>query len=356
MSRSLRLDGLLTALWLVGLSTPAWALGGPTSRPDTTPPVVESPVGAVPAAVSASETATVSDTTPAPEAAPPVVESPPSPPPPNPALEHGHQARRERARDRAFEQTEDTLTPMTPDQLHSLIRSLEITEAVAADQRPPEAVMSAEALNLNATRPPVVRVAQGFGTSIVFTDRTGAIWPITAYQGFNDKLFAVSASTTSGHKDDLPTILVVQPVAGAGAGNLVVTLKALPTPVVLSLALGQKTIDARKEFKLPLAGPNAATAYHAASPTGIDAALLNVLNGLPPSAAAIRVQIGGVEPDAMAWRDGDALYLRTVAELYSPEYRQRASQPSGLHAYQLPDVPVLLMSFNGQMTEALVKE
>lgn len=352
MGRSSRLDGLLTALLsiLLGVTTPAWALGGPTSRPpaapapNAAPPVVESPP-----TVPESETA--------PDAAPPVVESPPSPPPPpNPALEHGHQARREQARDRAFEQTEDTLTPMTPDQLHSLIRSLEITEAVAADQRPPEAVMSAEALNLNATRPPVVRVAQGFGTSIVFTDRTGAIWPITAYQGFNDKLFAVSASTTSGDKDDLPTLLVVQPVAGAGAGNLVVTLKALHTPVVLSLALGQKTIDARKEFKLPLAGPNAATEYHAASPTGIDAALLNVLNGLPPSAAAIRVQIGGVEPDAMAWRDGDALYLRTVAELYSPEYRQRASQPSGLHAYQLPDVPVLLVSFNGQMTEALVKE
>ena len=135
-----------------------------------------------------------------------------------------------------------------------------------------------------------------------------------------------------------------------------VTLKALQTPVVLNLALGQKTIDARKELKLPLAGPNAATEYHAASPTGIDAALLNVLNGLPPTATAHRVQIEGVESDAMAWREGDALYLRTVAELYSPEYRQRASQPSGLHAYQLPDVPVLLMSFNGQMTEALVKE
>ncbi|NMQ21374.1 hypothetical protein E4P82_20505 [Candidatus Competibacter phosphatis] len=33
MSRSLRLDGLLTALWLVGLSTPAWALGGADLAP-----------------------------------------------------------------------------------------------------------------------------------------------------------------------------------------------------------------------------------------------------------------------------------------------------------------------------------
>ena len=322
-------------------------MGGPNPRlpavPDAAPPVVESP-----STVPEPETARV------PDAAPPVVESPP--PPPNPPVERGHQARRERARDRAFEQTEDTITPMTPDQLQSLMQSLEITEAVASDSRPPEAVMTAEALNLSATRPPVVRVAQGFGTSIVFTDRTGAIWPITAYQGFNDKLFAVSASTTSGNKDDLPTILVVQPVASAGTGNLVVTLQDLQTPVVLNLALGQKTIDARKEFKLPRAGPNAATEYHAASPTGIDAALLNVLNGLPPSASATRVQMSGVEPDAIAWRDGDALYLRTVAELYSPEYRQRANHPSGLHAYQLPDVPVLLVSFDGTMTEVMVKE
>ena len=154
----------------------------------------------------------------------------------------------------------------------------------------------------------------------------------------------MSASTTSGHKDDLPTILVVQPVRRAGRRQPGRDAQGPATPVVLSLALGQKTIDARKEFKLPWPGPNAATAYHAASPTGIDAALLDVLNGLPPSAAAIRVQIGGVEPDAMAWRDGDALYLRTVAgTVQPPKYRQQASQPSGLHAYQLPDVPVLLM-------------
>lgn len=353
MRRSSSLYGFLSVM-LLGVSTTAWALGGPSSRPstpDAAPPSVASPSAAPAPEI---ETETTPDVEPSAMESPPSVASPL--PPANPAAEHGHQARRERARERAFEQTEDTIMPMTPDQLRSLMQSLETTEAVASDQRPPEAVMSAEALNLSAARPPVVRVAQGFGTSILFTDRTGAIWPITAYQGFNDKLFAVSASTTTGNKDDLPSILVVQPIASAGTGNLVVTLKALQTPVVLNLALGQKTIDARKEFKLPLAGPNAATEYHAASPTGIDAALLNVLNGLPPTATAHRVQIEGVESDAMAWREGDALYLRTVAELYSPEYRQRASQPSGLHAYQLPDVPVLLMSFNGQMTEALVKE
>jgi len=278
------------------------------------------------------------------------------PPPVQPPPGAGHQARRERARERAFERTEDAAMPMTPEQLGALIQSLSITEAVSSSQSPPEAVMTAEAMDLNAARPPVVRVGQGFGTSLLFTDRTGKIWPITAYQGFNKGLFDVSASTTSGDKDDLPTVLVVQPVASRGAGNLVVTLKGLETPVVLTLALGQRTVDARKEYRLPLPGPNAAPEYRAARPGGIGADLLNVLNGLPPSAAAVRVPIGGVEPEAMAWRDGDALYLRTVAEVYSPEYDQRASHPSGLRAYRLPDVPVLLVSFNGHLTELTLKE
>ena len=311
------------------------------------------------ASLAASSALAPSAAAPPPEPRPPAAggSSATVPPPPvRPAPGAGHQARRERARERAFERTEDAVMPMTPEQLEALIQSLETTEAVSSSQSPPEAVMTAEALNLNAARPPVVRVGQGFGTSLLFTDRTGKIWPITAYQGFNKGLFDVSASTTSGDKDDLPTVLVVQPVASRGAGNLVVTLKGLATPVVLTLALGQRTVDARKEYKLPLPGPNAAPEYRAASPSGVGGDLLNVLNGLPPSAAATRVPIGGVEPEAMAWRDGDALYVRTVAEVYSPEYSERASHPSGLRAYRLPDVPVLLVSFNGHLTELTLKE
>lgn len=276
--------------------------------------------------------------------------------PPAVASEHGHQVKRERARERAFEQTEDETLPMTPEQLQSLIQSLETTEAVSSSHQPPELVMSAESLDLTSHRPPVLRVVQGYGTSIVFTDRTGKVWPMTAYQGFNDQLFKVEGSTVTGSKEDLPTVLTVQPIASRGAGNLVVTLKGLETPVVLMLALGQKTVDARKEYKLPLAGPNAAPEYHAASPGGIETALLNVLNGLPPTAAAVPVAVSGVEPEAMAWRVDKALYLRTVAEVYSPEYSQRTSHPSGLHAYKLPDVPVLLVSYNGNLTELTTKD
>ena len=119
MGRSSHLDGL-TAL-LVGLSPGhhhGMALGA--DLPDTHTDAVTAH-RRVAAAVSACRETV-------PNAAPPAVESPPSPPPPpiqrlNTAIGLAVSGRGiERSK-----QTEDTLTPMTPDQLHSLIRSLEIT-------------------------------------------------------------------------------------------------------------------------------------------------------------------------------------------------------------------------------------
>lgn len=272
------------------------------------------------------------------------------------AVELGRQARREQARERAFETTEDALAPMTPEQLQSLIQSLETTEAISSSHHPPEQAMTTEALDLNAPRPPVLRVGEGFGSSVVFVDRTGKIWPITAQQGFNKNLIAVEASTVTGDKSDLPTVLTVQAKASAGASNLIVILKDLETPVVISLVLGQKTIDSRKAYKLPFPGPNASPEYHPSSPNGVGSDILNVLNGLPPVASATRVQISGGDPDAMAWRAGDHLYLRTVAEVYSPEPIDQSRHPSGLRAYKLSDVPVHLVSFNGNMIEITTKE
>lgn len=346
--QALRVRALVLILSSSGLAGPVRAApppaapAAPPSNPAPAPSDAPAPEGAVAGGASGRVAAPVT--------APSTVR------PAQPSAAPARQARREQAREEGFEAMEDQALPMTAGQLQTLIQSLETIEAVSAIHREPETVMGAAPLQLDASRPPVVRVGQGYGTSILFTDRTGKAWPITAYQGFNESLFVVSASTTTGNKEDLPSVLVVQPVASRGAGNLVVTLKGLETPVVLTLVLGQKTVDARKEFKLPLAGPNAAVEYHAVSPAGIETALLNVLNGLPPVASAKRIAIRGAEPEAMAWRTDDALYLRTVAEIYSPEYGQRASNPSGLRAYKLPDVPVLLASFNGNLTEIVTEE
>jgi intracellular multiplication protein IcmK len=174
---------------------------------------------------------------------------------------------------------------------------------------------------------------------------------MTAYQGFNTNLFVVAAHAVSGHPEDLPTVLVIQPTARYGAGNVLVALQGLETPIVLTVVLGQTQVDVRKEFKLRLAGPRAAPEYAPPAPAPVDRTLIDVLNGLPPQPDAQPVNLAGVEPDARAWRVGDYTYLRTLAEIYSPAYEDRASSPSGLHAYKLRTVPVLLASHRGQMVE-----
>lgn len=268
----------------------------------------------------------------------------------------GARAERERQRAQAHERVLDLLMPMNPEQIKTVIQSLETQERLASEPaRPlPEAVMEAEPLDLTARTPPVIRATPGYGASVVFTDRTGRAWPMTAYQGFNANLFVVAAHAVSGDPEDLPTVLVIQPTARYGAGNVLVALQGLETPIVLTVVLGQTQADVRKEFKLRLAGPRAAPEYAPPAPAPVDRALIDVLNGLPPQSDAQPVNLAGAEPDARAWQVGDYTYLRTLAEIYSPAYEDRASSPSGLHAYKLRTVPVLLASHRGQMVEIRV--
>ncbi len=265
----------------------------------------------------------------------------------------GALAERERQRAQAHERVLDLLMPMNPEQIQTVIQSLETHERLASEPpRPlPETIMEVEPLDLTHRTPPVIRATPGYGASVVFTDRTGRAWPMTAYQGFNANLFVVAAHAVSGHPEDLPTVLVIQPTARYGAGNVLVALQGLETPIVLTVVLGQTQVDVRKEFKLRLAGPRAAPEYAPPAPAPVDRALIDVLNGLPPQPDAQPVNLAGVEPDARAWRVGDYTYLRTLAEIYSPAYEDRASSPSGLHAYKLRTVPVLLASHRGQMVE-----
>ena len=252
----------------------------------------------------------------------------------------------------------ELLMPLQPQQIEQIIQSLDVNERVSSSPAspPPAPVMDVEALSLDVRTPPVVRVAQGYGASIVFTDSTGQSWPMTAFQGFNDQLFVLRANSISGDPQDLPTVLTIQPTAPYGMGNALVTLKGLATPIVLTVSLGQAEVDVRKEFRLALPGPNAVPSYTAPLPARAEPALLNVLNGLPPQASAQPVTLQGVEPEARAWAVGSHYYIRTRADIYSPAYEQRSSSSTGMHAYKVRKTPVILASFQGAMTELLLEE
>ena len=271
----------------------------------------------------------------------------------------GQYAAKERVKHGEYQRVLELLMPLQAQQIEQIIQSLDVNERLssAPASPPPAPIMAVEALKLDARTPPVVRVAQGYGASIVFTDSTGKAWPMTAFQGFNDQLFVLRANSISGDPQDLPTVLTIQPTAPYGMGNALVTLKGLETPIVLTISLGQSEVDVRKEFRLAKPGPNARPQYAAAPlPPRAEPALLNVLNGLPPQASARAVALQGAEPEARAWAVGGHYYIRTRAAIYSPAYEQRSSSTTGIHAYKLRKTPVILASVDGAMTELLLED
>ncbi len=270
----------------------------------------------------------------------------------------GQYAAEQSRKNQDYQRVMELLMPLTPEQIERVIQALDVNERISSKpaELPPAPVMQVENLSLTARTPPVVRLAQGYGASVVFTDNTGQSWPMSAYQGFNDGLFVVKANTISGDQEDLPTVLTIQPTAAYGMGNALVTLKGLETPIVLTIALGQGQVDVRKEFRLALPGPNAQPQYREPLPARVEPALLNVLNGLPPLASAQPVSLQGAESEARAWQVGPHYYIRTMADIYSPAYEQRSSSPSGVHAYKIAKTPVMLASHNGAMTELLIED
>ena len=193
--------------------------------------------------------------------------------------------------------------------------------------------------------PPVIRLQQGFVTTLVFLDSTGATWPISAYDIANPTNFDVK------HTDTQPGSMLIQSKVAYGSSNLVVMLKGSQTPIVLTLIPGQKVVDYLDYMRVPGLGPNASPVL-SALPDTANPQLLKVLDGVPPSGAKTLKIVGGT---ARAWLVGGILYLRTRMTLLSPGWTATMSSPDGTHAYQLIKTPVLLVSNRGKMVQLSVQ-
>ncbi len=83
------------------------------------------------------------------------------------------------------------------------------------------------------TTPPAIRLAQGYVTSLVFVDSTGAPWPIAVFDIGNPKAVNIQW-------DGKGNILMMQAVSPYSDGDIVVRLVGLPTPITLEIVSGQR--------------------------------------------------------------------------------------------------------------------
>ena len=250
---------------------------------------------------------------------------------------------------KAFKDMARSLYPLSPEQIIHLKQIYQTSEYAQASTAgtPPKPTATSQFVNLSpGSTPPVIRLSQGFVSSLVFLDSTGAPWPISAYDLGDPSAFNIQWDKTSN-------TLMIQAMKLYNYGNLAVRLRGLNTPVMLTLIPGQKAVDYRVDLRVQGYGPNAKSMpMEEGIPPSASDLLLHVLDGVPPPGSQRLTVSGG---DARAWLSSEKMYVRTNLTILSPGWLASMTSADGMHAYEMQKSPVLLVSWHGKVMQLKVE-
>lgn len=250
---------------------------------------------------------------------------------------------------KSYKEMTRSLYPLNPEQIVRLKQKFQNNEYAQASTpgTPPKPTATSQFVNLSpGSTPPVIRLSQGFVSSLVFLDSTGAPWPISAYDLGDPGSFNIQWDKTSN-------TLMIQALKLYNYGNLAVRLRGLNTPVMLTLIPGQKAVDYRVDLRVQGYGPNAKSMpMEEGIPPSASDLLLHVLDGVPPPGSQRLVVSGG---DARAWLSNEKMYVRTNLTVLSPGWLASMTSADGMHAYEMQKSPVLLVSWHGKVMQLKVE-
>lgn len=239
--------------------------------------------------------------------------------------------------------------PLSPDQVVKLRQSIDTEQRAASIPAvvPPKPVSTTLMINLApGTTPPAIRLAQGYVSSLVFVDSTGAPWPIASFDIGNPNAMNLQW-------DGKSNILLLQSKLPYSDGNIVLRLVGLLTPITLELVSGQRVVDYRVDIHVSGIGPNTKDIPMGADlPNSADQLLLSVLDGVAPAGSRTLYVRGA---DAQAWLLGEKIYLRTQLTVLSPGWIGKMVSPDGMQAYQIPRTSSVLVSRYGEPVELKIE-
>jgi Protein of unknown function (DUF3625). len=253
--------------------------------------------------------------------------------------------------DAAFSSALRTIAPLTPDQIRKVRRTQdEVDKAAGAPLQPIVPSTRSIAVSLKSgERPPTIRVAPGWISTLTFSDVTGQPWPVLAVTNGNPLAYDVKSSGPEGNTN----IITISTKMAHVPSNIAITLVGAKVPILMTLDPSTGDVDYRVDAQIDARGPNATfdvISGSALAPTG-DSVMLAFLDGVPPDGAK-RMKTGS--PDVQAWSYQDQLYVRTTRSLLSPAYVAKQSNVSGVNVYVLGEAPVLLVSDGGRMSTVTV--
>jgi intracellular multiplication protein IcmK len=247
--------------------------------------------------------------------------------------------------DAAFNALMQQNLPLSPQQVVRLRQLIDVSQRAASIPAtiPPKPVSTTLMINLApGTTPPAIRLAQGYVSSLVFVDSTGAPWPIAAYDIGDPK-------TANIQWDTKGNIMLIQATSPYSNSDIVIRLIGLMTPITLELVSGQRVVDYRTDIHVSGLGPNSKDLPTGTPlPASANQLLLGVLDGIAPPGSKLLSVKGG---DCQAWLMGDTMYLRTRLTVLSPGWVGRMVSPDGMYAYEIQRSSSVLVSQYGEPIE-----
>lgn len=251
----------------------------------------------------------------------------------------------------AYSKVVQSISPLSIDQIKDIRKVFnEVNKASSyGGGTPPTPLTSSMVVDLaTGSTPPVIRLAAGYVTTVVFVDSTGEPWPIKAYDIGNPNNFNIAwnQSGTGDNADTMLNTLMIQSLTQYKDGNLAVMLRGMNTPVIFTLVPGQEVVDYRMDVQVPRLGPNAKRSA-SSMPSPANPLLIDVLNNIAPPKGIKQTVKGG---DAKIWRVGKMLYARTPLTVISPAWVSKMVGADGhVKAYELPQASVILAMDNGRV-------
>lgn len=255
-------------------------------------------------------------------------------------------------RSQAFNAALTGLLPMKPDEIRRTLERYDDTkQAIEVPVYPyPKPEVSVQTVSLDpGVTPPVLRVAKGYVSTLMFVDVTGAPWPV------KDMTWAGNFDIIEGNEGS--PILRISPTTDFAYGNLSVRLVGLDTPVLFTIKTTRDKVDYRFDARVAQYGPNAQVPLISGgiSISAGGSVINSMLDGVPPSEATT-LKVSGVDGRTTAYRFDDTTYLRTPLTLLSPAWTQSVSSGDGMNVYALSSAPVVLLSDHGQVVRARLSE
>ncbi len=260
-----------------------------------------------------------------------------------------------------YEQAKRALLPLGPAQIRDYRSSRDAAQAASFGGVPPQLKNREITLALApGDQAPVIHLAPPFISGVVFVDSGGAPWAIASVNSppTNEGMFAVDWDAEG--KVPPHNLVTVRPLANHVAGNAVVTLQGCDVPVGLVFdadardehGISPQEIDGLLTAKLTRLGPAAKRPSVGPAPEpALNPRLQQFLYDLPPDGAH---EVTLEPPVGKAWAFDGHLYLLSDRLLRWPAWTAQAKAPGGAAVYELPPVPSLLVSIEGQTVNVSV--